>query len=513
MIRYGKDRFPVSGETVLFSPEPSLDENARGRYNQKKTAEERTVIDRESLHAALTAYAREKKLPGVSVCMMAGDETFAAGYGWQDEARTRPVDEYTVFGIASMGKSVTALCVCLLALEGRLSWDDPVAKWVPGFRIPGTPKDTVTLRHLARHTSGLPTMEPLEWSIACNTKGVRDTEWNTAMRRSAPNPMCTIGQLTDYIAHCPHPVLGEPGEYMSYSNEGYAVLCYAVDAAAGIPLERYMKEKVFLPLGMTRTVLDEDCSEARAIAGGNITSLFERDEDGTLYCDDGWDILPPFRGCACVKSCARDVARYYRCLSDHGMLEGSQVIPREAVDMLIGRAFGAEAEPVYCLGLKKRLLFGSHVLCEHSGGLHGTSTHGALLLGEAFGCCALSNIGDADTAPMDGMMINAYLDKPLDTKHFWLEPLRGEQFSEPELLTGTFVGHEGIPAVVRVTVQDGLLHASDNYGELELRWSGGPWFVVYRNGTRATEWRFHFRNGKAFALHCGSRMLMREEHA
>ena len=59
---------------------------------------------------------------------------------------------------------------------------------------------------------------------------------------------------------------------------------------------------------MTRTVMDDDCAAARAMAGGNITSLFERGEDGVLSCDDDWSVLPPFRGCAMVKSTARDMA-------------------------------------------------------------------------------------------------------------------------------------------------------------------------------------------------------------
>lgn len=53
---------------------------------------------------------------------------------------------------------------------------------------------------------------------------------------------------------------------MSYSNEGYAILCYIVDKAAGCTLEELLQERVWGPLGMTRTVLDVDGTQARAIA-------------------------------------------------------------------------------------------------------------------------------------------------------------------------------------------------------------------------------------------------------
>ncbi len=217
----------------------------------------------------------------------------------------------------------------------KLSWDDPVYHYFPRFRVPGAARDAVTLRTLANHTSGIPPMEPLEWSIAMNSAG-REGEWVRAMRKSAPNAMETIDQVIDYIATCPYPTVGAPGENMSYCNEGYAILSYVADQAAGVPLEQFCMERIFRPLGMTRTIMDDDCASARALSGGNITSLFERDEDGTLRCDDNWSVLPPFRGCAMVKSTARDMAVYYRCLASGGIHEGRQVLPRAAVDAMIG---------------------------------------------------------------------------------------------------------------------------------------------------------------------------------
>ena len=71
---------------------------------------------------------------------------------------------------------------------------------------------------------------------------------------------------------------------MSYSNDAYAILSYVVDKAAGQSLESFLEERIFRPLGMTRTVLDLDGSEANKLGSdGNITELFEKDEDGNLY--------------------------------------------------------------------------------------------------------------------------------------------------------------------------------------------------------------------------------------
>ena len=83
-------------------------------------------------------------------------------------------------------------------------------------------------------------MEPLEWSIAVNSPGRDESEWAQRMRRTAPNRMDRIEHIIDYVSGCPYHTLGAPGEVFSYSNEGYAILSYVVDAAAGVPLEQFM---------------------------------------------------------------------------------------------------------------------------------------------------------------------------------------------------------------------------------------------------------------------------------
>ena len=108
-----------------------------------------------------------------------------------------------------------------------------------------------------------------------NSPRRRESDWLRQMKRTAPNPMSTIEQVIDYVAHCPYHTLGAPGEVMSYSNEGYAILSYVIDRAAGVPLEQLLQERIFAPLGMTRSILDNGIDASRALSGGNITSLFE----------------------------------------------------------------------------------------------------------------------------------------------------------------------------------------------------------------------------------------------
>lgn len=452
------------------------------------------------------------KLSGVSVCVKGPEGVvFENGYGFRDAARSVAPDPDTMFGVASMSKSITALAISILETEGRISWDDPVYRYFPKFSVPGAARDTVTLRTLAMHTSGIPPMEPLEWSIAMNTVQ-RDSEWLSEMRRTSPNQMDTIDQIVEYISLGKYSQLGQPGEYMSYSNEGYALLCYVVDQVAGMPLEQFLKERVFEPLGMERSVLDRDGQQAVQLAGGNITSLFER-EKGVLYADDAWSILPPFRGCAQVKSTARDMAVYYRCLANGGRHEGRQAIDPRAVEIMIGRGFAAREKPGYCYGLYKRA-FHDHVICEHGGALHGVSSYGALIKDMGYGLSALCNLSDVETNVFGWAMMNAVMGLPLETSHRWQRPAE-RPFSAPEMLVGKYLAHEGVPSLGKVFLRAGKLFMEKDGSEYALVYAGNLHFMAVDPGAPdelKISMEFYLRQGgPTWAVKCGSRIYQRVE--
>ncbi len=462
---------------------------------------------------ALEQYLRkcvEKEgYPGVAVCIRGPEGVlFEKGFGYRSIRRGTPVDGDTVFGIASMSKSFTTLACCILAAEGKLSLDDPISKYFPDLHVPGLPDEAVTLKLLGMHRAGIPPMEPLEWSIAMNSVE-RDTEMHLHLMKTAPNKMETIGQIVDYISQCSYKSLGSPGEYMSYSNEGYALLSYVVDMAAGVTLEEFLNERIFKPLGMSRSILDIDCTEARALAGDdNVTSLFSFDENEKLLEDDDWSVLPPFRGCGLIKSTALDVSKYYQMLSDRGSFEGVQVIPAEAVELLIGSEYPLRAEPYYCQGLRKSLI-GGKLACDHGGGLHGVSTHGGFIEG-GYSAAVLCNGSELDMEGMQWVCFNYILGLPLETEHHWALPA-GRGFSAPEMICGDYIAYEGVPTHCVVRMEDGRLKCEYRDEAKELRYCHSTVFALYdaKTGERESTFRFHIRDGQAWGVNCGSRIYQR----
>ena len=466
------------------------------------------MADWKALDAYLDGWAAKDHIAGYSAYILGPDgPVYTHSSGITNAEGTKHPDENTIFGIASMSKSITALCACILETEGRLRLDDPVTDYLPSFRMPGQPRDAVTIRHLCSHTTGMPPMEVLEWSSAMNSRGRRFGEEGEALRASAPNAMDTIEEVIDYVAHCPHAPIGAPGERYSYSNESFAILSYVIDKAAGMPLEQFMQERVFAPCGMTRSLLDNGFQQSRELAAGNFTSLFTW-EDGKQNCDDGWTILPPFRGCAMVKSTSHDMAAYYRMLSNYGVHDGKQVVPHEAVEALLGAAHPLSPIPQMCLGINKRSRPG-HIICDHGGGLHGVSTKGALLLGEGYGFALLSNESEADLDAAMWAMENAVTGRPLDESHEWFHA-SGREFSAPEMLVGVYHGFEGLEDRVTVSAEGGL-HAEKKGQRYPLVHCGETRFLAMTDGAVFAHLVFFIRDGKAWGVRYGTRVYTRAE--
>ena len=206
------------------------------------------------------------------------------------------------------------------------------------------------------------------------------------------------------------------------------------------------------------------------------------------------------------------MAVYYRMIANFGMHEGVQVIPREAVELLCGKYHALPELNAMCMGINKRP-FAGHIICEHSGGLHGVSTKGGLLLGEGYGFSVLCNQGDEDMDELMWGMYNAMMGLPLDRSHRWFNPV-GHDFSAPEMIVGTYIGHEGVPSIVTIEEKDGKLLRTRDGATTAFAYCGGTRFLSYdpeKDYDQGVRHEFLIRDGKAWAVRCGTRVFERME--
>lgn len=183
------------------------------------------------------AFASSNHVPGIAYGVIFDGQLAHRGVaGLRNLADSAPVDSASVFRIASMTKSFTALSILKLRDEGKLTLDDPAAKYVPelaGLAYPTTDSPRLTIRHLLSHAEGFPEDNP--WGDQQLNR--TDDEMAAMMRNGIPfsNP---------------------PGVAYEYSNYGFAILGRIVARVSGQPYATYLREHILLPLGMTSTTME-----------------------------------------------------------------------------------------------------------------------------------------------------------------------------------------------------------------------------------------------------------------
>jgi len=163
-------------------------------------------------------------------------------------AANSPVDGDTVFRIASMTKSFTAMSILALRDEGRLSLDDPAERYVPelkGFRYPTSDSPKITIRHLLSHSAGFPEDNP--WG----DRQLADTDDQLSQMLRAGIPFSNA-----------------PGIAYEYSNYGFAILGRIVTSVAGMPYADFVAARILRPLGMSSTTLEPATVAASRLAHG-----------------------------------------------------------------------------------------------------------------------------------------------------------------------------------------------------------------------------------------------------
>lgn len=178
------------------------------------------------------------RVPGASVLVLhEGRPLLRRGYGLADVETGAAATPDTHYRLASVSKQFTAAAVLLLVQDGKLGLDDPLRRWLPSLPPVG---DAITIRQVLSHTSGLIDYEDLM------PPGRYDD--GARQMRDADVLRVLEGQDRTYFA---------PGQGYRYSNSGYALLALIVEKASGRRYGEFLRERIFLPLGMREAVAYE----------------------------------------------------------------------------------------------------------------------------------------------------------------------------------------------------------------------------------------------------------------
>lgn len=171
------------------------------------------------------------------VLLAKGDSVlFLKAYGEADKGLGRLNGTDTRFGLVSITKMFTAVAIAQLAEQGKLSFEDPLSKYLPSFRNREA-VEKVQLKHLLSHTSGIP-----DYLRICQR-----------VQPCPEHPRTLDDYLTRVELAQTDTLLFEPGTRWSYSNAGYVLLGKIIEIVSGQPYPDYVHEHVFHPAGMRDT--------------------------------------------------------------------------------------------------------------------------------------------------------------------------------------------------------------------------------------------------------------------
>src|SRR5687767_13684489 len=256
--------------------------------------------------------------PGASVIVgRRGAAVFSKGYGrlgWtKDALRVDP--DATIYDLASLTKVIgTTTAIMILYDEGRVSLDARVVEYLPAFT--GGWKDSITVRQLLTHRSGLPASRDL-WKLATNPQEAR------------------LG-VVDATLQC------RPGVCFDYSDLGMVLLGMVVENVSGVGLDRFVRERVFEPLGMTSTFFRPADSLRARIAPTDVNPPRGYPLRGEV-ADENAYALGGIAGHAGLFSTASDISVFAQMMLNGGEYNGVRIVADSTIALFTRRTAGTRA--------------------------------------------------------------------------------------------------------------------------------------------------------------------------
>lgn len=261
---------------------------------------------------------KKNKIPGLSVAVLDSNSIlWSAGFGYTDDTKEVPVTLETIFSIQSMSKTFTATAVMCAVNDGLVELDTPITRYLPSFTVHSifeeNPERSITLRHLLTHRAGFTHEAPV------------GNNWDTY----SPSFEDHVLSISDTWLKFP------VGQEYSYSNLGIDLAGYILQVQSGKPLEHYVKEEVFDPLGMSHSSMD-----MRAIRKNKNRAI------GHSFLLKKIPLEIPMVAAGGVYTNAIDLAEFVRFHLNFGTLNQREIVPQQVLSEMYrpidGRGLGLQ---------------------------------------------------------------------------------------------------------------------------------------------------------------------------
>ena len=423
------------------------------------------VMEREHIAGAAIAVAQH------------GSVLFQKGFGYRDVEQQLPVTPDTIFGVASVSKSFTAMAIMQLADAGVLSVNDPVVKYLPELRLRGVDDlENIKIKHLLSHTTGLPPMT----------------------RRQ---DIATFAEHLDFLANEAYTMLGQPGDYLSYSNDTFLLLGAIIERLTGRIYRKYMTTHLLDAIGMYRSTYSiEELTRFQ-----DVTVPYMYSEKTGDFVEQQWPALGNFEVGGGVRSCVTDMLKYGEVYVNGGKRGDKVIVSPAGLAYMQQPIYRHARKTSYGSALQITPDHGGVTLVEHGGSQEGVASNFGFIPERGLVVVVLTNTSGASANLLWLAAANTALGLPLDLARSE-EPEYQATAAERERILGTYSSNEG--GNLRVFMQGDELLVELDGQQFPARMSG-PDTAVY-TGKIERPIKFFFKGDEpAWAVFSGLRMLQR----
>jgi CubicO group peptidase (beta-lactamase class C family) len=330
------------------------------------------------------------RVPGMAVAIILDDKiVYMKGFGQRDIAKNLPVTPDTMFVGASTTKAFTSAGIAALVDEGKLTWDQPVSKYLTNFKVSDAPRsDQITLRDMLSHRTGLPRHDAIWYNN------------NTLTRASI-------------VERLPFLEMSAPlRSTWQYNNIMYMTAGHVAELTAGKSWEDFTRERIFAPLGMTRT----NFSVADMARDSNAATAYKLNETRQVTAIPlrNVDFIGP---AGSINSTVRDYANWTRMQLNGGRFNGRQIISRlniEATHAPLLPVGGPPEFPEFSTSMYGMGWFvdtyRGEARVQHGGNLDGFTARTTLFPGRKMGIVTFVNM---EASPLPGYVSLDIVDRVL----------------------------------------------------------------------------------------------------
>lgn len=275
------------------------------------------------LKELLKQYIEEEKIPGMAVGIVMGEDEFTFGFGVRNIETQKPVDQDTVFHMASVSKTMLSTVMMRLVEAGKIDLDAPISRYLPYFRLHDGKEKDITIRRALSHSSGLTYTDDSEWGRGPDDDG--------ALERYAKS-----------LTHVKR--LLEPDQQFYYNNTLYDVLGDVIAKATGMSFEDAIEKYALEPLKMCRSSFFKD-----GVMDGNKASphVLTTTSQNMITLSEIYPYNRMHAPCSSLHSCVSDLVKYLRFYTQRD----ESFLKNETVDQFLQPVQRVSKEPSAFIGL------------------------------------------------------------------------------------------------------------------------------------------------------------------